>query len=1420
MKEDASLELGPVLQKRLLTPFLLKKVPHVPEHHQRESIPRYRNPFQWLFFTWLFPVMFRGYKRTLEPNDLPKLNDDIRCETMGRRVQNHFDRRLQADKKKHIDAKMKERGETTSSVSEDADLADYAVLKSLMMKTIFQAYAFQFTLGCFLAAIGLAIQTTTPLLSKQLIKFVQEKALGLNSSVGQGVGYAVGVAAMVLVADIITNQGIYLVMKTGSEVKGVLLKLMLDKSFRLNARARKRFPPSKITSIMGTDLARIDLGIGFSVWMFTCPVPVAISIGILVHNVRAPAMVGVGLMLCFVVIAGGLGALLFGFRKEANILTDQRVGYMKEVLSNLKMIKFYSWEVPYFKIIEVVRRREMGFLLKMEVTRSIIISVASSLSTVSAMAAFLVLYAVADAAHRNPATIFSSVALFNMLAGQFVVIPLSVSGGTDAFIGMMRVGEYLSAPEGRPDEANRTVSEEEMEQMEKAGLALSVEQASFEWEAFEEEEEPEKKEKEKEKKKEKKNKKNKKEENEKNEKEDNVEEPNTEKPTWTLKDVSLHVAKGEFIVITGLIGAGKTSLLHAIDGVMKCTAGKVVVNGQLVMCGTPWIQNSTVRNNITFGAEYNDSAYQEVIYACSLESDLAILPAGDNTEIGERGITLSGGQKARISLARAVYADSEIVLLDDVLSAVDAKVGRHIMDKCILGLLKNRTRILATHQLSLIGSADRVVFLNSDGSVSIGTLDELRESNAAFSELMALGFSGKDEDEDDEEDDEEHDEKRLIIEQIEDEKRLIERQVSRQVSTQISSRNISSQKSGQASKVDDETRFYSPDDGKLISEEFKSVNAIGLDVYKTYIGTGAGAFKFGWILPTTLLGTVLCVFFNLFTNVWLSFWIEHKFAGRRDGFYIGLYVLWSMLAVVTMTLQFAGVVVIMNVAAKILNLKAAQRILYVPMAYMDVTPMGRILNRFTKDTDTLDNEMGDKAAMIVYFFASICGVLILCVIYLPWFAVAVPFLVFIFAAYANFYQASGREVKRVEAVQRSHVYNNFNETLTGMATIQSYGKSSDFLGKNVTLIDSMNEAYFVTVANQRWLDVYLSFIASAFALLISLLCVFRVFKISPASVGLLLSYVLQISSMVSMMVVVFTQVEQDMNSAERILEYVHDLPQEGHYIVSETAPAPSWPEKGEIRFENASLSYRPGLPLVLKNFNADVRPNEKIGICGRTGAGKSSVMVALYRIVELLGGKIEIDGIDISTLGLNNLRSKLSIIPQDPVLFKGTIRKNLDPFALRTDDELWETLRRAGIIDASEIDQVKAQTGELHKFHLDRDVEDDGDNFSLGEKQLIAFARALVRGSKVLILDEATSSVDYATDNKIQSAIVREFSECTILCIAHRLKTILNYDRVMVMDKGEIKEFDTPWNLFNSAGSVFRQMCDKSDIQALEFTRL
>ena len=1420
-------ELKP--QKRLLSWMLSKKVPPLPTPEERYNYPQHSaNIFSQIFFWWLNPVMKRGYHRTLEPEDFFTLGDDIKVEAMNKTFENHFNRRLAIARAKHIARKCAQRNETpeTSLVDAEQDLEDFEIPRMVIVISLWLTFMWQYTTAILFLLLANTGMTTNPLLTKKLILFVTSRAMGTEKSVGRGLGYSFGATAMVLVTGILINHFFYRSMLTGAQAKAILTKSVLAKSFRLSAKGRHLYPTGKITSMMGTDLARIDFSLGFQPFLVVFPVTLAIAIAILIVNIGVAALVGIAILIVFMIAIMVCVKQLFAFRAKANKFTDSRVNYMKEALNNLKIIKFYAWEPPYHENISEVRRKEMSLIYKMQILRNIITAFAMSLTLFASMTSFLVVYKI-DSGKRTPASIFSSISLFNVLAQLVIMLPMALASGSDAYIGLTRVGKYLSAPETDVEATSIDALPEKSVEMDENGLSIEVNRASFEWESFDladEDELPITKEKSKV-------------ELTKSQEKRVSSETDTgsslDVPFPGLQDIDLKIRKGEFIVITGLIGSGKSSLLSALSGFMNRTQGSVAVNGSLLLCGYPWVQNATVKENIIFGKELDEERYRKVVYACSLESDLEILPAGDKTEVGERGITLSGGQKARINLARAVYADKEIVLLDDVLSAVDARVGKHIINNCFLDLMKDKTRILATHQLSLIGSADRIVFLNGDGTISVGSLEELKAKNSGFANLMAFNSESKDDDDDDEEEEDSEDASKgngseSILEVTaedrfedadvkEQEHEMIARQVSKishiTEDEEAEHRNFNENNTG---------------DGQLISQERKAVNSISLSIYANYLLIGSGPIGPYLLLPVFVFCMVLATFFQLFTNTWLSFWTELKFEGRPDKFYIGLYVAFTFLSFFFLLFEFVILVYITNTASVRLNVMAVGKILHSPMSFMDTTPMGRILNRFTKDTDVLDNEIGDQLRFFLYTFCNIIGVLIMCIIYLPWFAIAIPFLGFIFVAISNFYQSSAREIKRIEALQRSTVYNNFNETLSGMATIQAYKDDERFVTRSDLCINKMNEAYYLTIANQRWLAIHMDMVACVFALLIALLCVCRVFNISPASVGLLLSYVFQIAGQLSMLIRTFTQVENEMNSAERLNEYAFGLPEEAPYVITETTPQESWPENGCIRFDKVDLAYRPGLPLVLKNLDFTIQPHEKIGICGRTGAGKSSIMTALYRLSELLSGKIYIDDIDISTLGLKNLRSKLSIIPQDPVLFRGTIRRNLDPFNESPDDKLWDSLRRTGLIDGQKLATVKKQKRSdndndedtMHKFHLDQLVDDDGANFSLGERQLIAFARALVRDSRILILDEATSSVDYETDANIQSTIVKEFGHCTILCIAHRLKTIINYDRILVLDKGEIREFDTPWNLFNSKGTIFNQMCERSNITSDDFAKV
>lgn len=1414
-------------EKRLFSFLFSKKVPPVTAPEERTAYPwKTANPLSRMMFYWLLPTMMKGYKRTLQPDDLWYLPDNLTVEDMHRRYLERFNRHVEKSKANYL----KKHGNTD----------DWTWSPFLIPWCIFLTFKWQYTMSCIFLGLSFCCQALSPLLTRRLIDFVENRYFGLEPSLNPGLGYTLGSVVLIFINGLLLNHYFHNAMVTGAQAKSILTKELLLKSFKLSARSKFKFPIGRITSLMSTDLARIDLAIGFQPLVICFPIPVIIAVVLLLTNIGVASLAGIGLFIVSLVVCVLLTTKLFVTRETVVKHTDERISLMREVLNNLKIIKFYAWELAYKLNITKVREREMKYLFTIKVLRNFITAYAVTLPTLTSMVSFVTMWA--SGRMRSPGEVFSSLSLFSILAQAIMLLPIALATGADAFIGFKRCQSYLSASEFDDElkekldpSANKyyiagdTNSEFEFKNddtysddvsFEKNDdVVLKVEHGDFIWEAFHDDvgdgdslwdnvsndNLPEKK--------------------KKSDKPSNVysvdkryNDSRSSNDTYFepvdtasssalaettfpgLLDINLSIRKGEFVVITGVIGSGKSSLLAAMAGFMKLSnprVGSIDIKEDLLLCLVPWIQNATVRENILFGQPFDAQRYKQIIDACALKEDFAMLPAKDHTEIGERGITLSGGQKARINLARAVYANADILLFDDVLSAVDSRVGKHIINSLFYGLMREKTRVLATHQLSLVENADKIVFLNGDGTIDVGGFSELRQRNSGFRRLTDFNKESTGSEEIDED------------EYVRD---VIHQNV---LSTTVTRNEYD------ATEEENAANTFA---GRTLADEERSTNAIGWDIYKKYINLGSGVFGYA-AAPIFLFLMAIATFCQLFTNTWLSWWTEKRYHYLSDHFYVAFYVMFACLTVVFTAIEFTMLAYMNNRSAQLLNVQAVAKILHAPMSFMDTNPMGRILNRFTKDTDSLDNEIGEQLRLFLFPLAMIIGIVILCITYLPWFAIAVPFLAFAFTFISNFYSGSSREIKRLEALQRSVVYNNFNETLSGMNTIKAYKVEDNFIKRNDHYLNKMNEAYYLAIANQRWLSVHLDIVASAFALIICMMCITEQFNISASSTGLLLSYVIQIVGLLSLTIRSMTLVESEMNSVERLHAYAFNLPQEAAYEKPEFAPPPEWPTSGYIEFKDVSFKYRPSLPLVLKGLSFSVYPGEKVGICGRTGAGKSSIMCALYRLNEIEKGSIAIDGLDIGQMGLKDLRSNLSIIPQDPVLFQGSIRKNLDPFGQYNDDVLWDSLRRAGLVDELAVYKMRnlkldhkngVGYDDLPKFHLDQMVEDDGNNYSLGEKQLLALARALVRNSKILILDEATSSVDYETDAKIQDTIVEEFDQCTILCIAHRLKTILQYDRILVMDDGEIVEKGTPWELFTQNG-VFTKMCQKASISAQDF---
>lgn len=1268
----------------------------------------------------------------------------------------------------------------------------------------------------------------SPFTLKYLIRFANEAydaqmTPGATApNIGKGIGLVLGIFFMQILQSLGTNHFIYRGMMVGGQSRSVLISVIFEKAMTISNRAKaggrsvkdqeaekaehataeqeaeKRtlkekllgkskgtgadgtadqakgilgdgtgWSNGKTLTLMSVDTYRIDTASGMFHMIWTAPIACLITLAVLLINLTYSALAGFALLVLGLPLLTEAVKSLFVRRKAINKITDQRVSLTQEILQSVRFVKYFGWETAFLKQIGDIRAREIRAIQVLLAIRNAINAVSMSLPIFASMLAFIT-YSLTDATGLvgNAANVFSSLALFNSLRMPLNLLPLVIGQVVDAWSSMKRVQDYLLC-EDQEDEAIKDSTAEHAVVMKKShftwertptqesGPAKGVVQSAAQI---------------------KQSKKDKK-QSIKDEKaaakgESTPDSASTlvdERPPFKLEGMDLHVGRNELVAVIGGVGSGKSSLLAALAGDMRKTGGEVILGADRAFCPQyAWIQNATVKQNILFGKELDKQWYDQVIDACCLRPDFEILPNGDDTEIGERGITVSGGQKQRINIARAIYFDADIILMDDPLSAVDAHVGRAIFDNAICGLLRDKCRILATHQLWVLNRVDRIIWLEDGKIEAIDTFDNLMANNSGFQQMMkTTAMEGKEEEHAHVNDDERVEEKKDVDIHIKKKK-----------------------KAGPG----------------LMQAEERAVKSVPWSVYTAYIRASGSIFNIVVVITFLILSQGA----NISTSLWLSWWTSNKW-GYSTGEYIGVY---AALGVTQASLMFAfslSLTLFGTKSSKVMLSRAITKALRAPMSFFDTTPLGRITNRFSRDVDVMDNNLTDALRMYFLTIAMITAVFILIIAYFHYFAIALVPLAILFVFAAAYYRASAREMKRYESVLRSVVFAKFSEGLSGTASIRAYGLQKRIVRDLRAAIDEMDSAYFLTFSNQRWLSVRLDAIGNILVFVTGILVVTSRFNVGPSTAGLVLSYILSIVQMLQFTVRQLAEVENGMNATERLHYYGTSLEEEAPLHTIDVRP--SWPEHGEIIFDNVTMRYREGLPLVLRGLSIHVKAGERIGVVGRTGAGKSSIMSTLFRLVEISGGSITIDGENISKIGLHDLRSRLAIIPQDPTLFNGTIRSNLDPFNEHTDLELWSALRQADLVTPEQTLEDKAPG----RMNLDAVVEPEGLNYSLGQRQLLALARALVRGSQIIVCDEATSSVDMETDEKIQKTIQTGFKGKTLLCIAHRLKTIINYDRILVMSEGMVEELDKPSVLFEKGG-IFRSMCDKSGIRREDFT--
>jgi ABC-type multidrug transport system fused ATPase/permease subunit len=694
--------------------------------------------------------------------------------------------------------------------------------------------------------------------------------------------------------------------------------------------------------------------------------------------------------------------------------------------------------------------------------------------------------------------------------------------------------------------------------------------------------------------------------------------------------------------------------------------------------------------------------------------DIEFFPDGDNTEIGERGVNLSGGQQQRVNFARMMYQDGDIAILDDPLSAVDAHVGKHLFEEAIKKGLHGKTRILVTHQINYLNQCDYIIVLKNGRIAEQGEYTELLSNNGELSFLM-------------------RDLKTLESSSNTNEK-FENADLNIQAVRKLAENNASAA------------------DGIIRKEERETGN-VSFKVWRTYVMANGGLLYFVSLCLTLLLSLGS----RTMTDIWLSFWANESISSFTRDQYIGVYFGLGLSQavfyhIVGYVYAHGGVRASQNIYKRAIN-----NIIHAPISFFDSNPIGRILNRFSKDQDAIDFGMLDSFRMFTYT-AGICTfVFAVAIVGTPIFSATLIPIMGIYYYVQRYYRHTSVELKRIDSISRSPLYSHISESIKGINTIRAYKKESQFIGRLESLMDQSNSPFYLVESASHWLGVRLETISAVLIFFCAFFGILYRFQLTPSLYGLVLSFIMQVTGMLSWSILQFTLTESAMNAVER-LDYYGKVEQEAPYEIANTKPPQEWPRTGTIVFENVGLRYKSDGPLVLKGISFKISEKEKIGVVGRTGSGKSSLILALFRMVEPCSGKIMIDGIDVSTIGLLDLRSKIGIIPQFPVLLQGSIRRNLDPFDLFSDEMLWEALEKSS---------MKIKTIEMGG--LDALISQSGDNLSVGQRQLICLARALLAQNKILIMDEATANVDFETDKAIQDCVNTQFSSTTVITIAHRL---------------------------------------------------
>jgi ABC-type multidrug transport system fused ATPase/permease subunit len=1179
-----------------------------------------------------------------------------------------------------------------------------------------------------------------------------------------------------------------------------------------------------IINLMAIDSFKVsEVGAYLHFLWASVPVQIIMAITLLYKIMGFSSFAGIALMVLMLPVNLFIARQ---FNKVQNAIlkgTDARIHATNEVLQNIRIIKYFAWEQRFQDIVNEKRKAELKSLRRRYILWSSAATVWYGTPILITFLSFF-LYTVVEKKQLTPSIAFPALSMFSLLRVPLDQLADMVAHVQESKVSLDRVDKYLNEEEtGKYDQLHdSSVSDEPSK--------IALENATLSWSTS-------------------------------GPRPQSSSSSDDGTDAFRLINLDVNFPVGRLSIIAGPTGSGKTSLLMALLGEMKLIEGRVHLPGgmtsraelpvdpatglvdSVAYCAQEaWLVNATVKENIIFASPLDEKRYRAVLKACALERDIEILDAGDKTLVGEKGISLSGGQKQRISLARAVYSSARHLLLDDCLSAVDSHTAKHLFRQALTGpLMLNRSCVLVTHNVALaVPQADHVVVLENGKVAAQGRPDDVAATGALGDEFFKSRPGS----------------------------RASSRGLSR-AHSDCGEDNADESTNGNANGTANGKK-----DEKSELAEGKATGSIKWSTVIMYLRSmGSGYY---WVVAVSIfcmqqLGSVS-------TNIWIrqwanayhtasvnqedvgsyaaaahlkpptfnvgsvskvSTWVPQQLSSRFSstaadgdvnvGYYLGVYAVLGLLYIAISLSREAVLFWGSLHASWKIHDRLLKAVMHAKFRFFDSTPLGQLMNRFSKDVESVDQEVAPVAIGMLHSLASVIMIVILISVITPGFLIAGVFITLVYTALGAVYLNSSRDLKRLESVQRSPLYQQFGETLNGIVTIRAYGDGPRFIVDNHRRINAYNRPHIYLWASNRWLALRVDWTGALVSFFSATFVLLNIGKIDAGAAGLSLTYAVTFTENVLWLVRLYSEVQQNMNSVERVREYL-EVEQEAAPVIEENRPTTDWPSQGAVDFKSYTTRYRPDLDPVLKEVSFSVKPGEKVGIVGRTGAGKSSLALALFRGLEAEKGQIVIDGVDIGAIGLRDLREAITIVPQDPTLFTGTIRSNLDPFGLFSDAEIFTAIRRVHLIGSGTSGTATPATSSTFTavegngmngstvsvadnkniFHnLDSLVSESGSNLSQGQRQLLCLARALLKKPRVLMMDEATASIDYATDAKIQETL-RELRDSTIITIAHRLQTIIDYDKVLVLDHGRVIEFDHPWTLISKEDGLFRSMCENS----------